>query len=246
MELGSGKTAVVTGGGSGIGEALGRAFAAEGMSVVISDIDLNAAEGVANSINDTGRERDRGPHGCLRPRLREGAGGQDVRDLRGRARALQQRRRGGLPLRRRDERRRLGLGHVGESGWRRERRDAVPAAHDRAGRRGAYREHIVERRALRAAGDGLLRGLEAGRSGHVRAPERGPCGRQHRRLRALPGRCSDTHRGGRPEPSPTSTAGPRTFPNSRSPSARGSRRACRPPRSRHGSSTPSATTSCTS
>ncbi len=54
MELGAGKTAVVTGGGSGIGEALCRAFAAEGMSVVVSDIDLSAAEGVANSINDTG------------------------------------------------------------------------------------------------------------------------------------------------------------------------------------------------
>ena len=54
MELGSGKTAVVTGGGSGIGEALCRAFAAEGMSVVISDIDLSAAEGVASDINGVG------------------------------------------------------------------------------------------------------------------------------------------------------------------------------------------------
>lgn len=54
MELGTGKTAVVTGGGSGIGEAMCRAFAAEGLSVVVSDIDLSAAEGVANSINDTG------------------------------------------------------------------------------------------------------------------------------------------------------------------------------------------------
>ena len=54
MELGTGKTAVVTGGGSGIGEALCRAFAAEGMSVVVSDIDLKAAEGVANAIAEAG------------------------------------------------------------------------------------------------------------------------------------------------------------------------------------------------
>ena len=54
MELGAGKTAVVTGGGSGIGEALCQAFAGEGLSVVVSDIDLGAAEGVANAINDAG------------------------------------------------------------------------------------------------------------------------------------------------------------------------------------------------
>ncbi|HCU99720.1 MAG TPA: short-chain dehydrogenase/reductase SDR, partial [Dehalococcoidia bacterium] len=54
MELGTGKTAVVTGGGSGIGAALCKAFAAESLSVVVSDIDLSAAEGISNSINDTG------------------------------------------------------------------------------------------------------------------------------------------------------------------------------------------------
>ncbi len=54
MELGAGKTAVVTGGGSGIGEALCRAFAAEGMAVVVSDIDRDAAEGVAKAISAGG------------------------------------------------------------------------------------------------------------------------------------------------------------------------------------------------
>ena len=54
MELGAGKTAVVTGGGSGIGEALCRAFAAEGMAVVVSDIDRHAAEGVAQAITAAG------------------------------------------------------------------------------------------------------------------------------------------------------------------------------------------------
>ena len=45
MELGPGRTAVVTGGGSGIGEALCRAFASTGMNVVVSDVDGDAAEG---------------------------------------------------------------------------------------------------------------------------------------------------------------------------------------------------------
>jgi len=39
----SGKTAVVTGGGSGIGRALALAFSAEGMNVVVADVDLPAA-----------------------------------------------------------------------------------------------------------------------------------------------------------------------------------------------------------
>ena len=46
----AGKVAVVTGGGSGIGAALARAFSAESMRVVVADIDGAAAEAVAVTL----------------------------------------------------------------------------------------------------------------------------------------------------------------------------------------------------
>ena len=49
-----GKTVVITGGGSGIGEALARKAAALGMAVVLADIDLAAAERVAAKLSSHG------------------------------------------------------------------------------------------------------------------------------------------------------------------------------------------------
>ncbi len=49
------KIAVVTGGGSGFGEAIVRRFAAEGAAVLVADIDLQAARRVAESVGGKAR-----------------------------------------------------------------------------------------------------------------------------------------------------------------------------------------------
>ena len=54
MALFTGKVALVTGGGSGLGEAIGKELAAKGASVVLTDINLEAAERVAREITDAG------------------------------------------------------------------------------------------------------------------------------------------------------------------------------------------------
>ena len=50
-----GRVAVVTGGGSGIGAALARAFAFHGMDVVVADVEVAGAEKVAADVRAAGR-----------------------------------------------------------------------------------------------------------------------------------------------------------------------------------------------
>src|SRR4051794_4464388 len=50
----TGKTAFVTGGASGIGLALGRAFAEAGMKVMLADIEANALKAAVNSLRNVG------------------------------------------------------------------------------------------------------------------------------------------------------------------------------------------------
>ena len=56
MEQLDGRVAVITGAGSGIGEALAHACAAEGMRVLVADIEAGEAERVAAALRAAGRE----------------------------------------------------------------------------------------------------------------------------------------------------------------------------------------------
>lgn len=52
----SGKVALVTGGAAGIGRTTALAFAAEGLQVVVSDVDATGGEGTVQAIRDAGGE----------------------------------------------------------------------------------------------------------------------------------------------------------------------------------------------
>ncbi|MBD9416244.1 SDR family oxidoreductase [Pseudomonas sp. PDM16] len=52
----SGKVALVTGGAAGIGRATAQAFAAEGLQVVVSDVDVAGGEGTVQAIRAAGGE----------------------------------------------------------------------------------------------------------------------------------------------------------------------------------------------
>ena len=51
MEMLAGRTAVVTGGGSGLGRALGVRFAREGMRVVLADVQAPVPRAVCGSTS---------------------------------------------------------------------------------------------------------------------------------------------------------------------------------------------------
>jgi NAD(P)-dependent dehydrogenase (short-subunit alcohol dehydrogenase family) len=53
----AGRTAIVTGGGSGIGASIGRALVEAGATVVLADLDGKAAETVAASLSGPGTAR---------------------------------------------------------------------------------------------------------------------------------------------------------------------------------------------
>jgi len=51
-----GKVAIITGGGSGLGESTARLFAGEGAKVVIADVNVEAGQGVVDDLRSVGSE----------------------------------------------------------------------------------------------------------------------------------------------------------------------------------------------
>ncbi len=72
------KVAIVTGGGSGLGEAIGKALARHGAAVVLSDIDLRGAERVAAEISGAGGTATAVQQDTARPEDSERVVGQAV------------------------------------------------------------------------------------------------------------------------------------------------------------------------
>ena len=73
MGLLEGKTAVVTGGGSGIGRATCRRMAEEGARVAVFDVDAEAADAVAEEVGGIGRAVDVGDVDAVRVAVDEAA-----------------------------------------------------------------------------------------------------------------------------------------------------------------------------
>ena len=154
-------------GASGIGLAMARAFAAEGMKVVLADIE-------ADALDAGGRRPARGHRGRGR-RVRRQRSGPGRGPARRRGGALRRRPRGVQQRRRVDRRarlagrpaRRLGLGAGRQPLRRHQRRPRLHAAADRAGR-GPHREHRVDGRADVGAADGPLQRVQARRGHPVR------------------------------------------------------------------------------
>ena len=57
MTICQGRTVIITGSGGGLGRAYALAFAQQGANVVVNDIRAEAAQAVADEINNTGGKR---------------------------------------------------------------------------------------------------------------------------------------------------------------------------------------------
>jgi NAD(P)-dependent dehydrogenase (short-subunit alcohol dehydrogenase family) len=89
----AGKTAFVTGGASGIGLALGRAFAEAGMKVMLADVEADALAAAVKSLHNIGPEV-RGIDCDVTDAATSSAPRSHVRRFRKRSCRVQQRRRG--------------------------------------------------------------------------------------------------------------------------------------------------------
>ena len=137
----AGKTAVITGGASGIGLCMARAFGAEGMRLVLADVEEPALDRAVGELSQAGHEAIGVPlrRREVRPGGSVGAGGR--RALRPRSRRLQQRRGFDHRANLQDEPGRLAMGLRRQSLGRDTRDKGIRADADGAWRRGACHQH---------------------------------------------------------------------------------------------------------
>ena len=181
-----GKTAFVTGGASGLGLSMARAFGRAGMNVVLADIDDKAAKAAAEQL--AAEQIKAVPVHCdVSERsgvARSGAGsGRRVRQ--GPCR-LQQCRCRGRRADRHGARARLGLDHRRQSEERRLWHRSLRAADQEPRRRRAFRQHRVDGRHDLAAGAGALLRHQIRRRRDERRLARPARADEYRRVGAVP------------------------------------------------------------
>ncbi len=180
-----GKVAVVTGGASGIGKGIATQLVAEGMRVIIADIERDALDETAGGDR---RDRRTGRRQRRRPASRRSPA-PSSRPVRHRARGLQQRRHRADGGDQRPDHGRLALDARREPVRGHPRRAHVPADPARQPRRRAHREHRLDGRPGRAdRGSARTRRQVRGGGAHRGARRRTRRGElEGRRVRALPG-----------------------------------------------------------
>ena len=193
-----GKTAVVTGAGSGMGRAFAERFADAGMNVVLADIEEPRLDDALASVTGAWCGGDRRGHRRVRRRRRRSAARHRTRALRPGQRRVQQRR-GRRLHRRRHEPRQLAVGDQREHVGRDPRPSLVPPAPAGARRR-PHRQHRVDGRALPRSQ--RLLGEQVGRRrAHRRpVPPAARRGLDGRRVVPVPGLGQHRHRQRRPQP----------------------------------------------
>ncbi len=171
-----GKVAVITGAASGIGRGLAQRFGAEGMRLVLADIEADALECGGRRPPRWGRRCRRPRHRRVRGRRGRRAGPRRARRLRRGPSGVQQRRGRRWWTHRVVHHRRLGVGARRQPVGRHPRDARLPAHADRAGR-GPHRQHRVAGGPVRGAVHGSVQREQVRRRRHQRdGPSRAaPC-----------------------------------------------------------------------
>ncbi len=172
----TGRVAVITGGAGGIGRALAEELVAEGMKVVVADVQADLVAATAAALERAGRGPRRG-HRRDRPGVGRGPGRRHLRALRRLPPPGQQRRcRGAVLHAVGDDRQRLALGARGQRDGRGQRGPGLRPPDDRGGGAGPRGQHLLGRRWHRAAPHGVGLRRQQGGGDHLHRVPGQPAG----------------------------------------------------------------------